>query len=171
MTVQGSRHWQIFPSWVPDTEKQVHSGESWQGCCWDSSFSPFCPSFSHPSMFTGVWIPLGLQTLCCALSLPNCVERSANHRTPGISLSPALLSSLALAPSFPLSLSLSLLLQRFAVLPQSWLVFCNRLNPFLSSEGRYFLLFWLYPPLPVTDILCGAVVILKKVLLRFCTET
>ena len=72
-----------------------------------------------------------------------------------------------------LSLSLSLLLRRFAVLPQSWLVFCNRLNPLLSGEGRYFLLFWL-SSLPwqwLCDNPVVAVVICKKkkLLLRFCT--
>lgn len=67
-----------------------------------------------------------------------------------------------LSPLFPLSLSL--LLRRFAVLPEFWLVLCNRLNPFLSSEGRYFLLFWLYPLLPDSDCdtPCGAVVIWRK---------
>lgn len=63
------------------------------------------------------------------------------------------------SPSLPcsISLSLSLLLRRFAVLPQSWLVLCNRLNPLLFSEGRYFLLFWLYPLFPDSDcdIPCG----------------
>lgn len=43
--------------------------------------------------------------LCCTPSLPNCLDRSANHHTPGICLSPALLSSLSLTPLFSLSLS------------------------------------------------------------------
>lgn len=45
--------------------------------------------------------------VCYAPSLPKCLDRSANHFTPGISLSPALLSSLSLLPR-SLSLSLSL---------------------------------------------------------------
>lgn len=122
-------------------------------------FFCLCPSFSHPSMFTGVWILLLLLflTLCCAPSLPNRLDRSANNRTRGISLSPAQLSS----PSLPHSLSLSLTAEVCSA-SQSWLVFCNRLNPFLFSEGRYFLLFWLCPLLPASGILCGAVVIWKK---------
>lgn len=125
-------------------------------------FSPLFPFFFYPSIWAGLWIFLISPTLCCALSLPNCLDKSANHHTAGISLSPALLSSLSLTPLLPLSLSL--LLRRFAVLPQSWLVFCNRLNPFLSSKGRYFLLFWLCHLLPDSgcDIPCGAVVIRKK---------
>lgn len=57
----------------------------------------------YPSIWTGFRTLIISPTLCCTPSLPNCLDRSANHHTPGISLSPASLSSLSLVPSLSLS--------------------------------------------------------------------
>lgn len=129
-----------------------------------------CPSYSHPSLFTGVWILLILQTLWCAPSLLNCVDRSANHRTPGISLSPALLCS-ALSPSLTHSLfpSLSLSLSHCRGLqcsPSSdWSSFIGLT---LSSQwGEVFPFVLTLSSLPCHWHPCGAVMIWKKLLLLF----
>lgn len=138
MNIQGSHNWNIlFPSWVPDRrslQRLVQSGML-VGFFFFSPLRP--PFFSHPSICSGVWILFIQPTLCCAPSLRNWI--GVQPITLLVSLYLPLCSPLSPSLSFPLSLSL----RRFAVLPQSWLVFCNRLNPSLSSKGRYFLLFWL----------------------------
>lgn len=68
-------------------------------------FLPLSPFFFYPSIWTGFRTLIISPTLCCTPSLPNCLDRSANHHTPGISLSPAPLSSLSLVPSLSLSLT------------------------------------------------------------------
>lgn len=66
-------------------------------------FSLCRPFLFYPSIWTGFQTLTISPTLCCNPSLPNCLDRSANHHTPGISLSPAPLSSLSLVPSLSLS--------------------------------------------------------------------
>lgn len=68
-------------------------------------FFSLCPPLSLIHPFGLVCEYSSSHQLCCTPSLLNCLDRSANHHTPGICLSPALLSSLSLTPLFPLSLS------------------------------------------------------------------
>lgn len=103
MNIQGSHNWQMFfPSWAPDRGETSPQRLVLPGMLVGFFFfAPFC--LIHPC-----WLVCEYSSshqLCCAPSLPNCLDRSANHHTPGISLSPAPFSSLSLTPLFPHSLS------------------------------------------------------------------
>lgn len=104
-------------------------------------FSLFYPFYFHPSMRT-VKTPLATQ-LSVVIAPSVRIGVQTITLLVSLSCSAPLFLPHSLDPS--LSLALSLLLRRFAVLSPSWLVFCNRLNSFLSGKGRYFLLFWCSP--------------------------
>lgn len=140
-------------------------------------FLPLSPLFFYPSVWTGLWMLIISPTLCCTPSLPNRLDRSANHHTPGISLSLALLSPLS--PSLPCSLSLSLSLSYCGGLQCSpnpdW---SSVIGLTLSSPARGGVSFCSDSILSSLTVsvtsLCGVVVIWKKkkkLLLRFCTGT